>query len=107
MVEGNTEVIIEMKITSEREVEVGLWKDHFQGTIIIEGMIEGQVIADQDQVQEQVQIRTGLDVISTESMMILQKIVTHPRKKEKWKKSNRCLIYMGVNIIKGISCRQV
>ena len=80
-----------MKITAEREVEVGLEKDHFQGTII-KGMIEAQVIADQGQVQEQVQRGTGLDGISAESMTTLQKIVPHPRKKEKWKKSNRCLI---------------
>ena len=40
-VEENTEVIIEMKVIAEKEVGVGLGKDHFQGiTIIIEGMIE-------------------------------------------------------------------
>ena len=40
IVEENIEIIKEMKITVEKEVEVGLEKDHFQGTIILEGMIE-------------------------------------------------------------------
>ena len=41
IVEENTEVTIGIKITAEREVGVGLEKDHSQGTIlIIEGIIE-------------------------------------------------------------------
>ena len=41
IVEENTEVIIEMKVVAEKDVRVGLGRDHFQGiTIIIEGMIE-------------------------------------------------------------------
>ena len=40
IVEENIEVIIEMKIISEKEVEVGLGKDHFQEILVIEGMIE-------------------------------------------------------------------
>ena len=55
-------------------------------------MIEAQAVAHQGQVQEEVKIGTGLNVISAESMTPLQKIVPHPRKKEKWNKSNRCLI---------------
>ena len=39
IVEENTEVIIGMKVIAEKEVEVGLRKDHFQ-EISIEGMIE-------------------------------------------------------------------
>ena len=62
ILEENIEIIILTKITTEREIEVGLKKDHFQRTIIIEGMIEAQVSTDQGQVQEQVQIGTGLDV---------------------------------------------
>ena len=52
IVEENTKGIIETKITAQREVEVGLEKVHFQEIIIIEGMIESQVIADQGKVQE-------------------------------------------------------
>ena len=59
IVEENIELIIEMKIKAEGEVDVGLKKDHFWGKIIIEGIMEALVIADQDQVQEQVQIGTG------------------------------------------------
>ena len=41
IVEENTEVIIGMEVIAEKEVGVGLGKDHFQGkTIIVEGMIE-------------------------------------------------------------------
>ena len=54
IVEENIEVIIGMKITVEREVGVGLEKDHFQEILIIEGMIEAQVIADQGLDQGQV-----------------------------------------------------
>ena len=39
IVEENIEVIIGKKIIAEKEVGVGLEKDHFQ-VIIIEGMIE-------------------------------------------------------------------
>ena len=46
-------------------------------------MIEAQVIADQGQVQEQVQIGTGLNVISVENMTTLQRIVLHAKNKEK------------------------
>ena len=41
-----------MKITAEREVGVGLRRDHFQEIIIIEGTTEAQVIADLGQDQE-------------------------------------------------------
>ena len=47
IVEENIEVIIGMKITVQREVGVGLEKDHFQGIIIVLGIREAQVIADQ------------------------------------------------------------
>ena len=40
IVQENIVVIIGMKIIAEKEVEVGLGKDHFQGILIIEGMIE-------------------------------------------------------------------
>ena len=40
IVEENIEVIIGMKTITEKEVGVGLEKDHFQEIIIIEGTIE-------------------------------------------------------------------
>ena len=40
IVEENIEVIIGMRIIAEKEVGVGLGKDHFQGILIIEGTIE-------------------------------------------------------------------
>ena len=49
--EENIEVILGMKITAEVEVEVGLEKGHFWE--IMAGMIEVQLIADQDQDQDQ------------------------------------------------------
>ena len=45
-----------MKIIAEKEVEVGLGKDHFQGILIIEGITEAEEIVDQGLDQEQVQI---------------------------------------------------
>ena len=40
IVEENIEVNIGMKIKAEKEVAVGLGKDHFQGILMIEGTIE-------------------------------------------------------------------
>ena len=53
IVEEDIEEIIEMKIITEKEVGVGVEKDHFQGiiVIIIEEMTEAQAIADQEWVQ--------------------------------------------------------
>ena len=84
IVEQNIKVIIGMKLIAEREVGVGLEKDHFQGIIIIiEGMIEVYAIVDQGQDQEQVQIEIESGVISVENIIIFQKIVLHPKKKER------------------------
>ena len=60
IVEENIEVIIGMKITAENQVGVGLEKDHFQGILIIKGMIETQVIVDQGQDQEGVQVEISI-----------------------------------------------
>ena len=40
IIEESIEEIIEIKIIVEKEVGVGLVKDHFQGLVIIEGMTE-------------------------------------------------------------------
>ena len=52
--EEDIEEIIGMKIIVEKEVEVGLGEDHFQGILITEERTEVQAIVDQDQYQEQV-----------------------------------------------------
>ena len=83
-VEENTEVIIRMKIIAEKEVGVGLGKDHFQGIlIIIEGTIEVLAIVEQGQDQQQVEIEIELGAISVENMTILWKIAQHLRKEER------------------------
>ena len=88
--EENTEVIIGLIVVVEVEVGTNLEKGHFQETIaIIEGMIEVQAIVDQGQDQEQVQIEIELGVISVGNMIILQKIVLHPMRKEKQNKFNK------------------
>ena len=90
LAEGNTEVIIGMIVIVEIEVVVNLEKGHLKETIaIIEGMIEVQVIVDQGQDQEQVKIEIKLGVISVGNMIILQKIVLHPKKKENENISNK------------------
>ena len=82
--EENTEVIIGMIVIVGIEVEVNLEKGYLQETIaIIKGMIEVQAIEDQGKDQEQVQIEIELGVISVGNMIILQKIVLIPKKKEK------------------------
>ena len=57
-----------MKIITEKEIGVGLEKDHIQ-TIIAEGETDVVVIVDQGQNQEQVQTEIELDVINVGSMV--------------------------------------
>ena len=72
-----------------KEVGVGLEKGHIQ--ITSEGTTE--VIVGQGQDQEWELIETELDVMSIESMIILQKIVQQwLEKKERQNKYSRCLI---------------
>ena len=49
VVEENIEEIIGMNIIVEKDVGVGLEKDHFQGILLIEGTTEVQAIVDQGQ----------------------------------------------------------
>ena len=65
---------IEMIIT--KEVGVGLEKDNIQ--IISEGTTE-VVVVGLDQVQKLVLIEIGLDVISVQSVIILQRTVQLPK----------------------------
>ena len=59
-----------MKIIAEKEVGVGLEKDHFQGILIIEGTTKAQTTVDKDQDQEQVQIEIELYILNVEIMII-------------------------------------
>ena len=61
-----------MKITTEKEVEVGPEKDI--QIITAEGEMGVVVIVDQGQDKEQVQIETEVGVISVENMITSQKI---------------------------------
>ena len=71
-----------MKIIVEKEVGVGLEKDHFQRISVIEGEASIVVTVDQGQDQEQVQIDMALGVISVENMIILQKIALQQKNRE-------------------------
>ena len=68
-----------MKIMKQKEVGVGLEKDHIQ--VISDGMIGVVVIVDQGQDQEQIWIETELGIICVENMIISWKIVQQPKKK--------------------------
>ena len=81
-IEEDIEEIIGVKIVTEKEVEVGLGKDHIQ-TIIAEGETGIVVIIDQGQDQEQVQIETELGVKNLWNMITLQRIALQPKKKER------------------------
>ena len=85
---GNTKVRIGMIIIVEIEIGVNPEKGHFQEAIaILERMIEVQVI-DQGQDQEQTQIEIELGVISVGKMIILQKIVLHPKRRNRTNSTN-------------------
>ena len=67
-----------IEMTIMEEVEVGLEKDSTH--VILEGMIEA--VADLDQVQEPVQVKTELDVLNVEDMTILLVTVLTQTQKE-------------------------
>ena len=69
IIEVGIEEIIEMNITKEEEVGLGI--DNIQ--IISEGVIE--VIVSLDHIQEQILKETGLVAINVGNMIILPKIV--------------------------------
>ena len=54
-------------------------------------MIGAQATVDQGLDQEWVPIGTELDAISVENMTISQKIVLHQKRKERYRKSSKCL----------------
>ena len=92
IVEESTEIIIEMTVIAEVEIGTGLEKDHFLETLIAEEMMGVQVIVGLDQDQGQVQIETESDVTSVENMIILQRIVPHPKNKMNLSSFSKCLI---------------
>ena len=71
-----------MKIIAEKEVEVGLGKDHFQGILIIEGTTEAQAIVYQGLDQEQVEIELELGVIGVENMILTKDCPTSKEERE-------------------------
>ena len=79
IIEEDIEEIIGMKIITDKEVGVGLEKDHIW-TIIAEG--ETGLIVDKGQDQEQVQIEIELGVINVENMITLQRIALSPKKRD-------------------------
>ena len=80
-IEEDIEEIIGMRTMTEKEIGVGLEKDHIQ--TIVEGETGVVVIVDQGQDQGQVQIGIELDALSVGNMITLQKIAPPPEKKER------------------------
>ena len=71
---GDRIIITEWEILGSRtmiEIGVGDMRDKIE----TEEIIEALVTVDQDQFQEHIQIRIGLDVLSAESVTILQETV--------------------------------
>ena len=73
IIEEDKEEMIGMKMITQKEVGVGLEKDHIQ-TIIAEVETEIVVIVDQGQDQEQVEIETALGIINVWKMITSQRI---------------------------------
>ena len=82
IIEEDIQETIEMKIITEKEIGVGLEKDHIQ-TIIAEGETDVVVIVDQGQNQEQVQTEIELDVINVGSMVTSWRIALPPKANER------------------------
>ena len=74
------EEIIEMRIMTEKEAEVGLEKDHIQMIVGEETVV---VIVDLGQDQEQVQTEIELGAINVGNMITSWMIVLLPKKKER------------------------
>ena len=81
IVEECTEVIIDMKVMTERGIGTGLEKNHFLETLVTEEMIGVQVIVGPYQDQGQVKIETKFGVTNVRNMIILQRTVLNPGKK--------------------------
>ena len=90
-VEKSTEIITEMKVITEVEIGTGLEKDHFLETSVMIETIIVQAIVGPDQDEGQVQMATESDVKSIGNMIILQRTVLPPRKKENNNIFNKCL----------------
>ena len=75
-------------------IEIGV--GHMRDKIETEEMIEELVIADWDQVQEQLQIGMELDVLIAESMTILWETIQWCKQTERQNKSSRCSTWMKI-----------
>ena len=82
VVEESTEVIIEMKVIAEVEIGTGLEKDHFIETLVMIETIGVQAIVGPDQVQGQIQIEMESVVTRVGNMIIFQRTVLPPGKKQ-------------------------
>ena len=78
----STEIIVEMKVIAEVEIGTGLEKDHFLETLVVIETIGVQAIIGPDQDEGQAQIETELDVTNVGNMIISQRTVLPPGKKE-------------------------
>ena len=76
-------IIIAEGETLEIKIMIGIGVGHMRDIIETEGMIEALVTVVQDQVQEQLQIGIGLDVLSVGNMTISQESVQQHRQTEK------------------------
>ena len=76
-------IIITEGETLEIKVMMGRGVGHMKDRIETEGMIEGLVIVDEGQVQEQLQIGIGLESSNVENMTNFQETVQQHRQTEK------------------------
>ena len=90
-VEESAEIITEMKVIAEVGIGTGLEKDHFQEPSVMIETLGVQAIAGPDQDQEQVQIGTESGVTDVGNMIISQRTVLPPGKKENKNIFNKCL----------------
>ena len=81
-IEESTEIITEMKVIAEVGMGMSLEKDHFLETLVMIETIGAQAIVGPDQYQGLAQIETESDVTSLGNIIILQRIVLPPEKKE-------------------------
>ena len=81
-VQQSTEIITEMKVIAEVEIGSGLEKDHFLETLVMIETIGVQVIGGPDQDQGLPKTETELNVTSVGNMIISQRTVLSPEKKE-------------------------
>ena len=100
----NTRVVgdqIIIIIIEQETLEVKIMRGigHMKDRTETEGTIEALVIADQGQVQGQLQTEIGLDALSIGNMIILQETVKLDKQVGKQNKYNKCSIWTKINTI--------